>query len=820
MILRKTLILLLISGLNAYAQPEVLNYSKPKTYKIAAIQVSGVEYLDPAILANLSGLAIGQEIEIPGDKITKSIKKYYKQGLFSDVKAYVDSISDNNVYLRFNLEELPRLGGYLFTGIKKSETEELEEKLELKKGSQLTESTLNRIELVVKRYFYEKGFFNAAVSFSKTPEEHTNKVALRIDIEKGEKVKIDDVVFYGNVDFSEPKLERQMKKTREKKLRYLFKSAKMLKDEYKEDKMLLLDYYHKNGYRDARIIADSIEHISDDRVAVHVHLYEGSKYYFGDIEWVGNTKYSSDRLAKILGIKTGDIYDQELLDNRLYVDEDAVSSLYLNDGYLFSSISPVEVNVESDSIDLEMRVYEGNQARINRVLIVGNTKTKEHVVRRELRTYPGDLFSKSDIVRSVRELAQLGHFDPEQINPVPIPNPADGTVDIKYNLVEKANDQLELSGGVGGGMFIGTLGVSFNNFAIQDAMKKGAWKPVPSGNGQQLSLRGSTNGQFYQTYSLSFMEPWLGGKKPNSFSVALSYTKINGGTYYSPSNKFMEILRMSVGLGRRLKWPDDYFTLYNELSWKRYSLNEYNSGYFPMDDGISNNISFTTVFGRNSTDQPIYPRRGANISISLELTPPYSLFMDKDYSNMVDADKYYLLEYHKWGFKGKWYQNVVGKLVLYSGFEFGYIGYYNKEIGYSPFETYEVGGDGWQAANYLIGRELVALRGYENSSLTPRLDGDYVGNIYEKFTMEFRYPAVMSPNATVYGLVFAEAGNCWYSPDRMDIFGLYKSAGVGVRAFLPMFGMLGVDWGYGFDQISGNPGASGGQIHFMLGQQF
>ncbi len=821
------LFIFLISFTTGYSQTNVMDYNNPRDYVVGGIKVEGVQFLNETVLASLSGISVGEVITVPGDQITNAVKKYWRQGLFSDVRILTDSIVDNKIYLKVYLKEQPRIEKVVIAGVKKSERRDLEDKLELHQGKQVTESLLSRIEHHIINHFIEKGYFNAEVVFEQEKAtEDGSRVNLRIDIDQNERVKIEEVVFYGNEDFKNVRLERVMKNTRAKRLRFLFKSSKLVRDDYKEDKKSLRKFYQSRGYRDFEILLDSIEVLSEKRMNLHIHIYEGDQYFYRNIDWVGNTKYSSEVLNRRLGIEAGDVYDTDLLENRLYIDEDAASSLYLNNGYLFSHIDPVEIRVEDDSIDLEMRVFEGSQARINRVIIQGNTKTNEHVVRRELRTYPGDLFSKDAIMRSARELAQLGHFDPEKINPMPIPNQEDGTVDIKYDLIEKSTDQLELSGGYGANMFIGTLGVSFNNFSIGNFFKKGAWRPVPSGDGQRLSLRAQTNGTFYQSYSMSFMEPWFGGKKPNSFSVSMHYTKY--GDYQSsylkkPSDKHMEIVGGSVGLGRRLRWPDDYFTLFNSVSFDQYNLSNYTTGYFFLSDGQSRNLSFTTTFGRNSVDQPIYPRRGANFSLTVKLTPPYSLINKKDYTKMSTAEKYSWVEYHKWVFNSKWFTNLIDKLVLYTAFEFGYLGFYNSDLGPSPFESFEVGGDGWSArGGYYYGRDLIALRGYENSSLTPVVNGAYAGNIYEKFSLELRYPAVLSPSATVYALAFFDAGDAWYSTNQMSFFDLKRSVGFGLRAFLPMFGMLGVDWGYGMDEVIMRDGsvAGGGNFHFIIGQQF
>ncbi|MCD6597480.1 MAG: BamA/TamA family outer membrane protein, partial [Bacteroidales bacterium] len=548
-----------------------------------------------------------------------------------------------------------------------------------------------------------------------------------------------------------------------------------------------------------------------------------------NIRWIGNTKFPSEYLSARLMIRSGDPYNKTELDERLFIDEDAVNSIYMDQGYLFAQIMPVEVKVENDSIDLEMRVYEGQPATISRVIIKGNTQTNEHVVRRELRTNPGDLFSKSAIMRTVRELAQLGHFDPEKIVPNPIPHQAEGTVDIEYDLEERANDQFEISGGWGAGMLVGTVGLRFNNFSIKRVLDFKAWRPVPTGDGQSLSLRVQSNGKYYQSYNISFVEPWFGGKKPNSFSVsAYRSVQTNGMKKDNPSRQGLIVNGASIGLGKRLKWPDDYFSLYNAISLQNYQLDNWNQ-YFLFSNGTSNNLSFNTVLSRNSAGpNPIYPTSGANVSISLQITPPYSLFSNKDYTNpdMLDSDKYRWVEYHKWGFKVDWFLTLAGslnpsnrRLVLYTRANFGYIGFYNSDIGPSPFEGFDLGGDGMSGYN-LYGRDVIGLRGYENSSLTPIVDGDKSGNVYERVSLELRYPISLAQSATVFILVFLEAGNSWSRIQDYNPFSLHRSAGVGLRAFLPMFGLLGIDWGYGFNPVTGAPDAAGSQFHFVIGQQF
>lgn len=862
-----------------HAQQNIrVNYEDPKEYIVADLKISGVEFLDKQVLANISGIRVGDVISVPGDDISRMIDKYWKQGLFSDIKVTVDSIAGRKIFLDVYLKERPRIASLTIKGIKNSEQEDLQEKMELRRGSQVTEELLNNTDLLIKKHFIEKGYFNVDVEFIQERDTtYANRVNLVVDIDKNDRVKINDIVFKGNDVYTDGKLRRVMKNTKKKNLN-IFKASKYIEADFKEDKASLMEFYNENGYRDAKILDSRIEVLSEKRINLYIDIEEGEQYFFRNIEWVGNTKYPDEVLDNVLGIEKGHVYDQTLLMNRLQVEEDAVSSLYMDNGYLFSSIEPVEVNIDNDSIDLEMRIYEGKQARIDKVIIKGNTKTNEHVIRRELRTKPGELFSRNDIIRTVRELAQLGHFNPENIVPNPIPNPEEGTVDIEYQLEEKANDQLEVSGGWGAGMFVGTIGLRFSNFSARRMLDPKAWRPVPSGDGQTLSLRAQTNGKFYQSYNATFVEPWFGGKKPNSLSVSLFHSKVNkstsGGSYYYSRyfnakdlpDEYMKITGGSVGLGQRLSWPDDYFTLYNEISLQRYHLKDYYD-YFRVTDEIALNhgkfhsIAFKTTFGRSSQDQPIYPRRGSNFSLSLEITPPYSWFKEDGFYKLSQgeketirgiveaenpnltgealaaqqeerilrnelAEKYRMLEHHKWTFKSAWYNRIVGDLVLMTKADFGFKGYFSKDIGPSPFEGYMVGGDGMGYGRF--GVETIGLRGYENYSLTEypyytssgsQGSRTRYANIYNKYTIELRYPFTLSPSASIYGLAFLEGGNVWYDLNEFNPFIIRRSAGVGVRAFLPMFGMLGIDWGYGFDETP-IPGNNGGQFHFVLGQQF
>ena len=806
---------------------EVFDYSDPQEYYIKSIDVEGVRYLDKQILANLSGLRQGERITIPGERITQAINNLWSQGLFSDVKIFTREINRDSVSLEIHLQEQPRLSAFDITGVRNREEKDIREELKLNQGSQVNRNVINNIKETIQEYFYDKKYLNTEIQVTKVDDTtRNNRLALKINVDKNEKVKIKDITFSGNEVFDDGELRRAMEHTHKKNWN-IFQGSKFLPDKYEEDKEIVLDKYRENGYRDARIVDDTVYAVSEDRIKIHMEIHEGKQYFFGDINWTGNTVYPSGMLMQRLKIDKGDPFDMALLNERINAAEDAVGNLYMDNGYLFFNANPVISKIEEDSVNIEVRIREGKQAQLNRVIIEGNTKTNEHVVRRELRTQPGDLFNRSAIQRSQRELAQLGHFDPEQMGIEPINiNQSRGEVDLNYSLVEKPNDQLEISGGWGAGMFVGTIGITFNNFSARRLFEKDAWKPVPSGDGQTLSVRARTNGSYYQNYSISFQEPWLGGKKPNNFSVS-AYRSIQNtagyiGRYFrgaSTNESSFKITGGSVGLRQRLEWPDDYFILSNSLSYERYNLKDWTRGRFIMQDGISNNLSFSTTFGRNSVSQPIYPRSGSKFMLTLKITPPYSMFTDINYKTAIQAEKYEWVEYHKWKYKGEWYQRLFDDLVLAINTEFGYLGYYNPDIGHSPFGTFDVGGDGISGYN-LYGRETIALRGYENSSLTPIVDNKKAGNIYERNYMELRYPVSLKRQATIYVLAFAEAGNAWFNFDEFDPLSLKRSAGIGLRAFLPMFGLLGIDWGYGFDDIPGRPDASGGQFHFVIGQQF
>ncbi len=834
-----SIVLLLSMQHYVSAQEPTIPYSSPSEFTIGGITISGTQFLDPDILISLSGLKTGDRIAIPGDQISNAIRNLWNQGLFTNVEIRITRTIGSRVFLDIRLQERARLSKFAIKGVKKSEADDIREKLNLVKGRVVTDNVKNNATVVIKKFYDEKGFLDARVRIDEIPDTTLrNNVILEFHIDKGKKVKIESITIQGNEIFPDAKVKKQMKATREmprlgfdKIFNYknvkeamkgatvmdvldelspmkfgkyaaqysnpnIFKSSKFSRDEYQDDLGKIVDFYNSKGYKDASIIFDTVYH-SGNNLKIDIHIREGNRYYFRDITWKGNTKYSTETLNKILDIKKGEVYSQKELDKKLFMSEagNDISSLYMDDGYLFFQITPVEIAVENDSVDLEIRIYEGPQATINEIRIYGNTKTKEHIIRRELRTYPGNKFSRSDLIRSQREIINLGFFDPEQMNVKPIPNPEKGTVDVEYHVVEKPSDQLELSAGWGGrgrGM-VGTVGVNFTNFSIQNMFKKGTWSPLPTGDGQRFSLRVQTNGKLFQSYNVSFTEPWLGGKKPNSFTVAYAHTRFANLGFNREVNGRFNTNSVSAGMGFRLKWPDDFFTFQPLLSFQTYTLESWPTGSFIFSDGRSYNVSAQFILARNSLDRPLYPMRGSSFSLSLQVTPPYSSFSNKDFSSLEDPDKYRWIEYHKWKFNAEWYTPLAGKLVLRTRAKFGFLGLYNDDIGFSPFERFELGGDGLANFNF-VGRDIVSMRGYD--VITPAAGAP----VYNKFGMELRYPLSLNPSATIYVVGFMEGANFYNSFQEYNPFNLRKSAGIGVRIFLPMFGLLGFDYGIGFDK--------------------
>ncbi|HCV16404.1 MAG TPA: outer membrane protein assembly factor BamA [Rikenellaceae bacterium] len=804
----------------------VTDYNRPQNYIVGGIKVSGIKYATENQVIGQTGLSVGDTIQIPSDEISSIIKRLYAQRLFSEVAMYIDSVSRDTVFLNLYLQERPRIIRWDFEGVRTGERSDLNERLKLRRGGELSDYVISSSSEIIRRFYVEKGFLQTEVNVKHEADSMVmNGVRVTFVVDRKSRVKIKKINFSGNENVKGSKLASAMKKTKDMRILNFFSSKKFNEKEYENDKKLLIQKYSERGYRDAKIVRDSIYYIEDGRLAIDFEIDEGNKYYFRDITWTGNSMYSAEQLNSILRIGKGDIYDVVSMEKRLFdAEEGNVTKLYRDRGYLFFRVMPVEKAIVGDSVDVEMRMFEGKPAIFNRIVINGNNVTNEKVARRELYTRPGYLFSQTALERSVRELATMGHFDPEKLSSASgtsvIPNEVTNTVDVTYNVEEKSNSQVELAGGWGGNTFVGTLGLSFNNFSLSKVFDKKAWRPVPLGDGQQLSIRFQTNGTYYTALSTSFAEPWLFGNKPTSLNISLYYTRqTNSYYFYQNTDQSMEVYGMAAGIGTRLKWPDDRFVLYNELSAQSYKLKDWQY-YFIFSDGLSNNISWKIRLQRNSTDQPIYPRSGSDFMLGLQLTPPYSLFRpaDTDYKSMTDAQRYKWIEYHKWTFKGTTYNRIAGDLVLMSRAFFGYLGYYSRNLGYSPFEGFIVGGDGMSGYN-TYGSETIGLRGYPNSSLTPRINNSYSGNVYDKFTVELRYPLVLQAQSTIYALLFLEGGNSWSDIRDFNPFQIKRSAGFGVRVLLPIVGMLGIDWGYGFDPIE-DKARSGSNFHFVIGQQF
>lgn len=783
----------------------VIDYSRPAEYAIGGITISGTQYLDKDILIAISGIKIGDRIDIPGQELTKAIQNLWKQGLFANVRIYVDSVKGDKIFLAYVLDERPRLSGFTFKGTKKAEEDEIRTRIALNRGKVLTDNIKINTVNTIQGYYTEKGYLNTKVSVNEVKDTtQQNSMLYYIYVDRGNRIKIDEIAFTGNNTVSDAKLHRLLKKTKENTWYpwSIFTLSRYKKKEYEGDKSNIITYYASKGYRDARILSDSVYKNEEGNLNIAINLTEGNKYYFRDINWTGNTKYSDAKLDSALRIKKGDVYNEVYLQQRLNGDQkgDDVGSLYMNDGYLFFQVTPVEINVENDSIDLEIRLHEGAQAIINRVNIVGNSKTHEHVVRRVIRTLPGSKFSRADVIRSQREIATLGFFDPEKLDIRTDPHPESGSVDLTYVVEEKPSDQVELSAGWGGkgtGV-IGSLGVKFNNFSAKGILDRSSWTPLPSGDGQTLSLRFQSTGRRYQSFNVSFTEPWLGGHKPNSLSVGVFASKFtNNLEKADPNFGKLNTTGGSIGIGKQLKWPDDYFTLISSVNVTNYSLHNYTTNFF-ITEGNALSISLKETFGRNSEGPDyIFPKWGSNFYFSIALTPPYSLFSDKNYDSLPASEKYKLVEFHKERFLAEWYANTFGKFVLRLAAKGGYLGYYNALIGLPPFERFQLGGDGLSQSFSLYGIDFIAQRGYDVYTDPP-------ASIFNKYTIELRYPFSTNPSAFVYGTIWGEAGNAWYSIKEYDPFNLKRAAGVGLRVFLPIFGTVGFDYGWGFD----NPNVS------------
>ena len=851
------IVVLALVGITLRAQSSVeIDYAHPRKYTVGGVGVEGNQYFSENQILQLSGLREGMEITVPGDDVTGIVRRLVAQKYFEDVAVRIDSVKADSAWVKVVIRERPRVSRWTYTGVKSGEKKDLQERLNLRPGREFSDYVRNTSTDIIKRYYKEKGFNNVKVDTEVT-KDSVIRSAIRVNfiVDRGKKIHIKKINFTGNTDVKERKLAKNMKETHAATWYNFFKSKKFKEKEYQTDRKTVLDAFNEAGYRDARLVRDSVYLIDDKHLNIDMDFDQGKKYYFRNITWTGNSVYPSEVLNNILQIKKGDVYDVVTMEKRLHgggkENEYDVSKMYKDNGFLFFNVTPVEVNIQNDSIDVEMRISEGKPATLNEVIINGNDLTNERVVRRQLMTRPGYLFSQSDFERSIREIASMGQFDAEAIMQYGtgyniIPNQLNNTVDVIYNVTEKPSSQLELSGGWGGNTFVLTAGVSFNNFSTRRMFEKGAWRPVPLGDAQNLAFRFQTNGRYYTNLSASFTEPWLFGKRPTSLSISGYYSRMTD-SYLAigilSTDKMFEVFGFNAGLGTRLKWPDNYFVLYNNLSWQTYKLTNWTNSYFAFNDGISHNLSYTISLSRNSTDQQIYPRTGSEFSASLQLTPPYSLFRkytwgydandnrvklpvdsykDVNYNTWTSAERYKWIEYHKWKFNATVYTKLIGDLVLMTRAQFGYLGYYNRNWGYSPFENFQVGGDG-MSGYMTYGAEIISLRGYEDYSLTPRKMTpysrnyeSYAGNVYDKFTVELRYPVILQPQSTIFVLAFLEGGNCWSDIREFNPFQIKRSAGVGVRVFLPMIGLLGVDWGWGFDDAVNG----GSQFHFVLGQQF
>jgi outer membrane protein insertion porin family len=805
---------------------EEINYETPKTYEIGGIEIKGVRFLAPEALIAYSGLKVGDKIEVPGLAISAAIKKLWEQGILGDIQVQVAKVEKRAggeyIFLDFVLKEKPRLSKFMIKGLKKGDANDIREKIGLIRGKAINDAMMKATSNIIRKHFLEKGFFDTEVAI--TQQEDTslaNSVALQISVTKGKKLKINSITFVGNTTIDEKTLRKKLKETKRKNFWRFYKASRFVRTKFETDKQKLIDYYLRNGYRDITLQSDSVWKNPDGSLNLTINLEEGQKYVFGNINWTGNFVYKSEYLATILGIQKGDIYNMDLLQKKLNYNPSGldISSLYMDDGYLFFSVDPNEVGVNKDSIDIELRMNEGPQARINRITIQGNTKTNDHVILREIRTLPGEKFSRSDLIRTQQQLATLGYFDPEKIGINPVPNPQDGTVDIHYSVEEKPSDQIELSGGWGGFFgFIGTLGLSFNNFSMRKIGKLREWAPLPSGDGQRFSIRFQANGRQFQTYSMSFTEPWFGGKRPNSFTVGFNRSVQRG---LSSSNQVLNRLAINgfnISLGKRLRWPDDYFSLITTLNVQRYDLFNYTlitGSTFGKEPTHSNSIALNTTLSRNSLNNPTFPTTGSTLSLIVNFTPPYSAFR-KSNVFATDNERFRWVEFHKWNFDASWFTPLAKNLVINTRAHFGFIGNYNKQLGIGPFERFRLGGSGLSGFNFLLGYDIIALRGYgDGVVVTP--NGLEAGVLFNKFVTEIRYAISTNPAATIYVHSFLEGGNSWGSYQDYNPFNIYRSGGVGVRIFMPAFGMLGVDFGRAFDGPKTNNFRQAFQ--FTIGQQ-
>ena len=799
-----------------------LDHLNPKEYTIGGININGVKYLDQSVLITISKLNVGDRILVPGDATSSAVKNLWAQGLFDDVSLEINKITGDTIFFDLNLVERPRVSRVKLSGLSKSETNDIQEKLNNLKGKIVNDNLKNNINSIIKKHFYEKGYLNTTIKI--TPVKDTSDVnsqIVKVDVDKKSKVKVNAINIEGNKDFSDAKLKKFLKKTHERAFYKIFGSGKFLRDKYEEDKTTMITKMREKGYRDAEIISDSVYRHDDKSVNIDMKVHEGPKYYFGNIKFSGNAKYSSDILKQVLKIDKGEVFSEAKLEKTLRSSpsSDDVSSLYLNDGYLTFNADPVQTRIYNDTVDLDIRIYEGPQYTVNKIILKGNELTNDKVVLREIRTKPGQKFSKDLLVRSQRQISQLGNFDEQKIDIKPIPNPVDGTVDIQYTVVEKPSDQIELSGGFGGGRVVGTLGLTFNNFSAKNLFNLKAYKPLPKGDGQKLSIRGQTNGKFYQSYSFSFSEPWFGGKKPIYFGIsAFTSLQSNGLSNSNPSFQKIRLNGLTFSLGKQLKWPDDYFRIDYAANLQQFKLRNY-AGYL-FENGDSYDLSISQVLSRNSVDAPIFPTSGSNIKFTVQATLPYSSFNGKNYNNLATSDKYKFAEYHKWKFESQFFQRIYGKLVLKAQAQFGFLGYYSKEVGQAPFGRFKLGGDGLQGFDFLQGSEVIGLRGYTNNSVVPEGSRTTAGSpIFNKYVLELRHPITLNQSATVFVLAFAEGGNTWNTIKEFNPFNVKRSVGVGARIYLPIFGLLGIDYGYGFDKIPGNAAANGKQFHFSIAQQ-